>query len=497
MLEWGVYGFVPSQNALKEFCNKINNDEFERLPVRRKRPYKSENDLLKRIERGRRVLKDIEALTDENLKRIQWKIILEDFLTKDPAERDISTDVWAYISEKENGVYRIECGVAGHSTEVDTKPVILITDKDKIHEAWSNHGSFSNNEIGERLKCVFADHYIGRDPSNKDYEAEAKITNSILLKYPAEPAFKLGYRIGQTLLNKRKVVSKKLFGRDKFKIELTREYFAPALAELCRAWFGIPDKALDAQSDDGSFFESGAFDPDMFETKSRLARCPGDFLAPSRGSFYPRPTKTIWNYAKQHGPRLRKAVKGLMMKWKKENKISGYLANEIFKTHTGHGVPRNGTEEEFDLLGRNIVGAMIGMLPSSEASLRGAIFEWIDQDMLWSIQGELLSKTDGAPTTYEIANKIISPHLKRSMSKRPAPDLLHRNVVKDGLFHGLEHKEGETVFLSLVSALMTDLEAGEEEEGILLFSEEIGLRVMQRSVKIHMHAPRQIWQWVH
>ena len=467
VLEWGVYGFVPSKKALERFCSKIENDEFDRLPVRRKRPYNSDNDLLKRIERGGRVLKDIEALTDENLKRIQWKIILEDYLTKDPAERDISNDVWAYISEKLNGVYRIASGVGGHSTEVDIKPVILITDKNKIHEAWSNHDSFSNNEIGERLKCVFADHYIGRDPSDNNYKKEAKITNSILLRYPAEPAFKLGYGIGQTILKERKLVSKKLFGRDKFKIELTREYFAPALAELCRAWFGIPDKPLNVVSDNGSFFESGAFDPDKFEKKPRLARCPGDFLAPSRGSFYPRPTETIWEYAKQHGPRLREAINGLMKKWKKENKISGGLAYEIFKAHTNGKNPRDGTDEEFDLLGRNIVGAMIGMLPSSEASLRGAIFEWIDQDLLWSIQGELISKTDGVPTSYEIANKVISPHLKRSMSKRPAPDLLHRNVVRNGQFHGVEHKVGDTVFLSLVSALMTDLETGNEEDGYL------------------------------
>ena len=119
--------------------------------------------------------------------------------------------------------------------------------------------------------------------------------------------------------------------------------------------------------------------------------------------------------------------------------------------------------KDFDLLGRNLVGAMIGMLPSSEASLRAAAYDWTENDKLWQIQGDLVSLTNGNPSTFEHAKKVVKPHLIEAMSKRPAPDLLYRTATKPGVLGGKAYNKGDTIILSLVSALQADLDAGQPD----------------------------------
>lgn len=450
-LEWGLYAFAPGKNALLDLISRTQ-----------------EGDAIQRdcqqVLRGKKVVEQIENLPNKSLRRQEWKTILEDFMTKDPAENNTTAEVLAYIRENHNGVYKIPEGVLGADKGKDSvfesmneNPVLLVAEKSTIMEVLSQTERFSSETIGNRLDKVFGEHYIGIDPKpgakDDPYLENSWNTNENLLKYKEECAYNLGYGSAAAILNARKDAAIKLFCKDKYKIELTRELFANSLAIVCHKWFGIPDGIENPQ-----YFMPGGFPylQSAREDENRLPRCPGDFLAPSRGSFYPRPTPAIASYAKDHGPRLRKAVDKLTKNWKKNGfpKDSAFIAQQIFKDMK---------VKDFDLLGRNLVGAMIGMLPSSEASLRAASYDWAENEKLWQIQGDLISLTNGLPATFELAREIVKPHLIEAMSKRPAPDLLYRMATKPGVLGGKSYNKGDTIILSLVSALQADLDAGEPD----------------------------------
>jgi len=445
-LEWGLYAFAPGRNTLVELIGRISSGGVDRIDRQQ-------------VARGKKVVEQIEALPRKALRRQEWKTILEDFLTKDPAENNITAEVMAYIREKHDGVYKIPDGVLGADNdsenifeEMNENPVFLVTEKSTILDVLSQPKLFSSKTIGKRLDNVFGEHYIGMDPkpgTHKDpYLESSWITNKTLLDYSELQAYYLGYRSAAAILNRRKEAAIKLFRKDKYKIELTRELFAISLAAVCHYWFGIPDDMENPQC-----FMPGGFPylQTARNDKNRLPRCPGDFLAPSRGSFYPRPTPAIASYAEDHGPRLKKAVDKLTSHWKQCGfpQDSAVLAKSIYEK-----------VKDFDLLGRNLVGAMIGMLPSSEASLRAAAYDWAENEKLWQIQGDLVSLTNGKPATFEQASEIVKPSLIEAMSKRPAPDLLYRTATKSGVLGGKSYNKGDTIILSLASALQADLDAG-------------------------------------
>lgn len=437
-LEWGLYAFAPGKNTL--------------IKLRARGAKPARPGAISPAKRGANIVSAIEALPNPATKRMSWKTVLEDFTIKDPGEHNTTADIMAYIREHCEGVYRIPEGIDGSEDSMSETPVVLVADKDKIRDILSRPDIFSSKTIRSRLGNVFEDHYIGMDPDrdNKSdpYLAASWATNEILLKYSEKSAFNLGFKCAKHILDDRKKMAKFLFEKDKYKIELARELFAPALAAVCYRWFGIPDNLENPE-----FFQPGAF-PHLQSASTdedRLARCPGDFLAPSRGSFYPRPTEAIAMYAKEHGQKLKEAIAGLSDSWAKKGfpNSSAVITKDIAKKLG-----------DYTLLGHNIVGAMIGMLPSSEASLRAAFYDWTDKKTLWGIQGDLISLTGGAEPTFDQASIAVKPHLIEAMSKRPAPDLLYRTAVQSGEIAGKAYNKDDTIILSLASALQNDLDQG-------------------------------------
>ncbi len=424
-LEWGVYSFVPAKATLQIICERL----AEKNPPK--------DDLVNSVSRGREIVERINALATEELKRKQWKVLLEDPLTKDPAEHKISPDVWNYFRTVHDGVYNIDSGVEGRDDAESKQKVLLVTKGSHIDDVLSNPKTFSVGEIGKRLKASFASHYIGMDPGNKRYYPESKYANAIIYDYPAEQAFNDAYAVSTGILNAVKMSRKHIFGTDKFKIELTREYIAQALAQLCKLWFGLPEE---------EYFKAGGWAWDQTAGEGRLARCPGDFFAPSRGSFYPRPTEAIAEYGKNHGKRLLAAVQQLVAKWEQEAEVQGILSAQMYKK-----------QPDYELLGRNVIGAMIGMLPPSEANLRGVIFDWLDKGTLWRVQGALMAETKGKSATFKQAESVILTAMTNSVAKRPAPDLLYRTATKDGTIGGKSYEAGDLVIVSLVSATQDNL----------------------------------------
>lgn len=424
-LEWGLYAFAPSYSALEIIVTRLRGDT-------------ATGDLIDRVAQGRKTVKAIEALPNDYLKQREWKILLEDFVVKDPAQNNITPMVWDYLRSKNGGVFRINSGVEGQNAAESSQPVLLVTEASRIAEVLKSPGAFSSAEIGLRLEASFGAHHVGMDPGPR-YEAESKDANEVFFGYSKKTAFALAHGIAKTILDRRILAQENILtlpdhAVSPFKMELTREYIAPFLAELSKAWFGLPE---------GTHFEKGAWAWDMTSSSDRKPRCPGDFLAPSRGSFYPRPTEAVTDYSNRHGEKLRKAINALVAKWRAEKKVHGVLSQELAEL-----IPDD------DLLGRNIIGSMIGMLPPMDANIRSVMFDWTDKKTLWALQGRLFAeaaRTGASPRSYELAKQVVDPAIARSMSLRPAPDLLYRTATKDGNLNGIAYKKGDLVILSLVS----------------------------------------------
>ena len=433
-LEWGTYLFVPSFTAIQKICEP-------RIPESPTCPYL-----------GKKVVEKIESYPVP-VQQMEWKVLLEDYLTKDPSERATSPDVWAAIRDN-GGVHKIKSGVKGRTEGESHQDVLLVADESLITNVLSDHESFSVSEQGRRVEECFAPIYVARDPGDI-YDAEATDANRILFEYEEKTAYDLAYEVASSLLYERKEGAEKtamMNGIDyEIKLELRREFIRPVLAEICKRWYGIPDEDI---------IKKGGWGWDGLNGTEPL--CPGDFMAPSRHTFYPRPTQAISNYAIAHGKSLKIATAKIVEQGfddtdNQEATLEGVIAQDMMTAiKRGQG----SLEEKKDLLVRNIIGTMTGALPPMDGNLRSIFFEWIKEDSLWRYQGALQRITYGVDSSYEEANEALRKPIMEAMCKRPAPDLIYRTATKTGTLGSgkVKYEEGDLIILNLVSATQCRLE---------------------------------------
>lgn len=461
-LQWGSYFFVPSRAGLKRIANADSDRLFKAQRL-------DENQ--QRVNDGYRIIRELERLP-QALQQEEWKKIIEDFLTKDPTEQDKTPRVWQAIDDM-GGAYRVESGIAFDrgSDRADSQNVILVTDERLILDVLGEgrkypNGTFSSSTQFERINQGFGAIYVCRD-AGEAYDWEATKTNQVLMRYSRRSAVRAGYRAGRTVL-------KPLASEPSrpFKLELGRQFIHPALGELSRAWYGIPD---------GTFFEAGSWDWDA----DRAPVCPGDFLATSRHTFYPRPTSTIRAYGKKHGQYLNKNgaayVRSVWQQDPRSNPIEGSIACQIHQImHDEDAANPGHTEKYQDLMLRNIIGGMVGAIPPMDSCLRWTLFDWLREETLWRHQSnfreQLIEQAKGSvPDTvrYEnavvkIATTTLEPGLKTAMCVRPAPDLLYRVVTADGVqIGGLKLRKNDLVVLCLSAATQSGLARGNNDVSIV------------------------------
>ena len=457
-LEWGHYFFCPSRTALRSITAPRTAAAAG-------------------SETGERLLAEIEALAPLR-QQLEWKRILEDFLAKDPGEYNLSPRVWQAVQAR-GGAYRIEAGVAFDEGSDDARqPVILVTDPGLIRDIFDNRPQgpaaappacpYSSREQFDRIsQNAFGTIYVSldapdpaRDPAGyaaSRYAREAYPTNDILLAYPFDAAIKAGFDAGTRILEAHKKVAQTLAGIRKqpweFKLELGRQFIQPALAELCKGWFGIPD---------GQFIDAGGWN---WKTP-RKPVCPGDFMSPSRHAFYPRPSRTIERYGRRHGSALKGAVEDYVdAGWNDPAFLKGSVASQMHRAIKAQSDAdlRAGAEADYkDLLGRNLIGIMIGALPPMDANLRWTLFEWLESETLWRHQARLAEAVAGAaPGDWSAMRAALEKPIIEAMSLRPAPDLIYRTVEDEEIRIGpvTAHRR-DLVILCLPGATQALLSSG-------------------------------------
>ena len=453
-LEWGLYLFTPSKSAIETMVSK---------PI-------ALPDMS--VAEGKKILNSISRM-DQKQAQEEWKRILEDFLTKDPEKNNVSPKVTAAIDDM-GGACDITSGVCfdeGKTKDQEPKPqrVILVTKEDLIEQVFKNSDSkkYSSREQADRMdqKNAFGMIYVARDPDTTKYKKEAYPTNDYLMAYSEEMAFNDGYRAGMTSLGPLKVLATRAAPKGtepSLKLEIGRQYISDALGWLCHMWFGVPDAPqLNPSIPDTGFIAKGAW---QWSSDRSQAVCPGDFMSPSRHGFYPRPTSAIEKYGLKDGKRLREAISNLIKACKDEGnekykEIQGTIGNKMWKE----------LKDKPDVLERNLIGIMIGALPPMDANLRFAFYEWLSEDTIWDHQSAYHAEKRRINDNYKAAKVTLFDALAKSMSLRPAPDLIYRTATSDMRLGEIDVKKGNLVILHLAAATQSRLKRGEDASVNMIF----------------------------
>lgn len=464
-LHWGLYLFVPSRAGLRQLCELTGQ-------------YQGVREALET--HGRSVIAQLRIIRDDRTKGMEWKRLLEDVYSKDPAEGDITPDVWSAIRWHYGGSFKIPLGFPlAHDWNVapdpERQPIVLSASYQHVMRVLSDWRQFTTEEQLRRIDRVGIPIFVTQQPDDQykaqslqgrfDYRKESEAANAILMGYDEEAGFQAGYGAGKAILDAaRRRVTKE---RPYYKLELRRQYILPALGGLCKIWYGLPD---------GENFHPGAWtwQPPV-ERSPRGPRCPGDFLSPSRNTFYPRPTSRVEAFAEQHGEAISEGIKAFIAKHRAAPFPPGHatIAQKMFQQIA-----------DDEVLARNLIGTMIGAIPPMDGNLRGILFEWLNERTLWRHQAALRRALGDrpAPADFSKAREILFGPVSQAMCKRPSPDLLYRTALGDtelkaGEGYDREYppeydvpiNERDLVVVSLVSAAQRSLTKSRDGDVSIVF----------------------------
>ncbi|WOB08487.1 Dyp-type peroxidase domain-containing protein [Piscinibacter gummiphilus] len=419
-LEWGLYAFVPSIDALKELWQRAR-DAATQKTVSTCPYHLAQTDEDRKRERTALALKGaavinglqlIERMQGIEAAKTQWKIMLEDFATR---MSGVSRAVWAGVRELHGGVLKTPYGV-------------LVCDRLRVREVYENsQGRYTVAGYNERLRSSIGEIYLGLDDKAQHDLADSGV-NAAIYAVTEQQAFDVAY---QSMTS---TVAKFLPAAGQAVTIEVKDLVDEALAEVCKPWFGIPD---------GTYVAPGGW-----SVGATAVTCPGNFHPPSRYTFQPNPGPEIAAAGKDEGKALRNKVAQLV-----RANLAAIQQSRLGKAIDAAAVVATAAapNTKDDLLVRNLVGAMMGMLPTVDGNLRGVLFEWVKDLSLWDHQLHYRQYPALAP--YDRAVAALLPPLTSTMQLRPAPELVWRSARQAHDLGGVPVAAGETVVVSIVSAM--------------------------------------------
>lgn len=470
-LHWGLYLFVPSRDAIAALAALSGRYNPMREALEQKGL--SVIERLWPLDRGGAQLGK------------EWKRLLEDFTVKDPAERNISPEMWSAIRYYMGGALNLRTSLPfldydWQNPDRKTQNVILCASPRVNGQVLADWRIFSTEEQLRRIAGNAGPIFVAQQPDNRyrnndlaslglDYAKESVATNGILFAFGEEEGFAAGYAAGTAVLAMAKEAAADN-GLDFFKIELRRQFIMPALGGLCQILYGLPD---------GQFMKLAGWAWDPIDPEGggagREPHCPGDFISPSRNAFYPRPSKTVERFAGDHGRGILEASVGFVKEHRERDNgtHAGIIASRMFAAI-----------DDDEVLARNLVGTMTGAIPPMDGHLRGILLEWLNERSLWRHQSALRRRLGGRAASADIAAALdaLRTPVSQAMCKRPAPDLLYRTATEDALIpltpkqsgihtvpSAIEVKTGDLLVVSLVSAAQRSLREIEDGDPTILF----------------------------
>jgi Dyp-type peroxidase family len=421
-LEWGLYLFVPSITGLRALLRQ-NSHSVDQPDVAA----------------GEAVVQRLLALDREfgAGASSSWKAVLED---SESRARGEAANVWAAVRERHGGVLRTSYGV-------------LVCSRELVMQVFANESQrYTATGYLERMSISLGEIYLGRD-SGAEYDREAELTNAAIQSITKQEAFESTYRYTQAVLQQLIAAARELSkdaGSTRWELTLDiKELSDLVLARLCEEWFEVPD---------GKHIKPGGWRWDWNSADAPL--CPGHFTAPSRFTFQPHPGDAPRRYAMLHGQSLRAAMNEFVAERRAPGKRpKGRLSKAMFAA-----LP---AKKDNDLLARNIVGVMMGFLPSVDGNLRASLFEWIEQRILWEVQHAYLTSSGATP--YDKAIASIEQPLMNTMRLRPVPEVTWRRATAEHRLGNVEIQPRDLVVLAIVSATQEDRLRGDASDVYPIF----------------------------
>ena len=458
-LEWGAYLFAPSIAALEKLMDADANTS----------PMGSANEWEQMIEEGQRQIDALQALEWEHGAHAAadaWKSVLED-----PASRDnfISASVWAAIRECHGGVLRTPYGV-------------LVAERSAVMEVFADpHARYTVSGYHGRMMRSMGEIYLGLDrlAAGGAYDQQATATNAAIQAISEQDAFEAAHRYTSLALKSFIDDAKTLpnpSNPSRWELNLdVREVTDKVLANLCQEWFGLPPS--------GGPVEPGSARWDWDPAKDKPLY-PGNFTAPSRYIFQPRPGAEAEHYGCVYGATLTKAFVTLVAGWggtppsnpNKPDGVPARIAAGLFKAYENPAFGALPRAELDALVARTFVGALMGFLPTVDGNLRLSLNEWLIDGTFWSLRAALAEQPGAAP--YSKAGLLRAPLLK-AMQLRPSPELVWRTAVSHHSLgaEGFETpvEPGDKVVISVVSATQQCLKEGSSDIYAVFGGERAGV----------------------
>jgi cytochrome P450 len=436
-LQWGLYAFAPSLSALRELRiwahEKAFEDEVKDIDdpapendadaVRRKRDRRNREEARQAGEGSAAIarLQRVERELGFDTAIEHWKIALED-----PGARmqGISQAIWTAIRKAHGGALRTPYGV-------------LVCSKALVEQVFENAaGNYTVSGYNTRLDKCFGKIYLGRDDGD-DYRKEADLANPAIMAVTLDDAFESARRHTAELLGE---ITDRLAAGADMAVEV-RDLVDELLARFCREWFGLPD--------DTRVVAGGWHWRDQ-------ATCPGHFHSPSRYTFQPQPGAQAKTVGEDHGAVLKTKVLEFVRAVRTSEDKQGRLGKELFAGFA-----------DDERLASNLIGVMMGFLPTVDGNLRGALFEWVRDRSLWDHQVALRSLV-GA-TLLEGALAVIRPRLAETMQLRPVPEVVWRTALRADTLGPLQLRAGDMLVVSIVSATQEDLLNERDDDPFVVF----------------------------
>ena len=306
---------------------------------------------------------------------------------------------------------------------------IVLTRKDVINQVYLDEaGNYSVKGYNARLEHSFGKIYLGLD-KGADYDAQATEPNKAIRRITTPEAFAL------TLGIARRAVATSPHPHA-FDIADLMVILNKTLADLCTYWFGLPDDIIMVT---GRMREKDIVAP---------ARCPGDFSYTSASVFKPKPDCMVTMAGQALGRLLKEAVTQFIARHRAANTIpQAALANAIFKAFP----------DDDELIGRTIIGVMMGFLPTTYFNLLFAVNEWWQSGEFKRLQDQLKGNSEPA---FGRAVKVLELPLMQAMQRRPMPDAVWRTAVKKHTLGTVEVNAGDMIHINIMQATQADQKAG-------------------------------------
>jgi Dyp-type peroxidase family len=428
-LEWGIYSFAPSLRALRKLKDIATASASHGTA-----PVWSVDDGVRQLA----ALRQLEAAGDDQATIAAWKSALED---PDAQERFASASLWAAIRDRHHGALRTPYGV-------------LVADRTLAMQVLRDtSGRYTANGYLQRMSTSIGSIYLGLDrpAPGCQYDIESAATNGALQKLDERVEF------DRTLAITRGVLAA-IFAKANAEAQGTPYWAIPldikevsdrVLATLCQYWFGLP------KDEPNEWFEVGASRWDWKSGEKPLY--PGNVTAPSRYIFQPRPNDTVEQYGNLYGRTFTARMEKFIEPYCREHRVPkapdgkpAPITAAILEAHW------NGVSSVTQVA-QNIVGAMMGFLPTVDGNLRRSLNEWLVDQTFWRLRGRLSTATGDA---YEKADSLLRGPLMRTMQLRPSPELIWRTAVRRHDLGPVAVETDDLIVVSIVSATQQCLQHG-------------------------------------